>query len=70
MLRSKGITVTSVLNQYLECFEEVITIPTLSEYLDEIILDGRIEELIDELIIQCKVEYNIEDESDDESSEE
>ena len=47
-----------VLDHYLSCFEEIITIPTLVEYLKENIKNGYIEDMIDELIGQCKVEYN------------
>lgn len=48
-----------ILDHYLSCFEEIITIPTLEQYLDETIISGQLELLIDELILQCKVEYNI-----------
>ena len=50
----------SVLNQYLSCFEEIITIPTLKDMLASNISKGHLPSMIDELITQCKVEYNIE----------
>ena len=50
----------NVLNQYLSCFEEVITIPTLKAMLELNISKGYLPNMIDELITQCKVEYNIE----------
>lgn len=49
-----------VLNRYLSCFEEIITIPTLNEMLETNILKGHLPAMVDELINQCKVEYNIE----------
>lgn len=52
---------TAVLEHYLSCFEEIITLPVLTHYLEEAISAGQIEFLIDELILQCKVEYNISD---------
>lgn len=51
----------STLNHYLNCFEEIITIPVLEKYLDIVINNGNLGNLIDELIIQCKVEYNLTD---------
>ncbi len=50
----------NVLNQYISCFEEIITIPTLKEMLESNISKGYLPNMIDELITQCKVEYNIE----------
>ena len=49
----------SVLKHYLDCFEELITIPTLTEYLDLVVANDYISDLIDELILQSKVEYNL-----------
>lgn len=49
-----------ILNQYLSCFEEIITIPTLKEMLSINITNNHLPAMIDELITQCKVEYNIE----------
>ena len=49
------------LTHYLSCFEEIITIPTLIEMLNDDISRGCIKEMIDELIVQCQVEYNIKD---------
>lgn len=50
-----------VLGHYLDCFEEIITIPTLKNLLSGNIKNGFLSNMIDELITQCKVEYNIED---------
>jgi hypothetical protein len=49
----------TVLNQYLSCFEEIITIPTLKQMLSSNIENGYLTNMVDELITQCKVEYNI-----------
>lgn len=48
-----------VLEKYLSCFEEVITIPTLVGCLDNIIKNNNLAPILNELIIQYKVEYNI-----------
>ena len=49
------------LTHYLECFQEIITIPTLINMLNDDISKGFLKEMIDELILQCQVEYNIKD---------
>lgn len=43
---------------YLDCFEEIITIPVLLDMLKNNIKNGYLEDMVDELITQCKVEYN------------
>lgn len=50
-----------VLQRYLECFEEIITIPTLLNILGKIIDNEKLGDMLDELILQCKIEYNIND---------
>lgn len=52
----------SLLQKYLDCFEELITIPILKSYLRILIEKGDLGELLEELVVQCKVEYNIHDE--------
>ncbi len=50
----------SVLSQYVHCFEEIITIPSLKQMLTDNISKGHLPQMVEELITQCKVEYNIE----------
>lgn len=50
-----------VLKHYLECFEEIITIPVLLKMLENNIENGFLEQMVDELIEQCRVEYNFEE---------
>lgn len=47
-----------ILQHYLECFEEIITIPVLTTYLADNIQKNYLTAMVDELIEQCKVEYN------------
>lgn len=49
---------SEVLQHYLDCFEEIITIPVLINLLKANISNGYLEFMVDELIEQCKVEYN------------
>lgn len=48
-----------ILKSYINCFEEIITIPTLKKMLDGNIKNGFLNDMISELIVQTKVEYNI-----------
>lgn len=48
-----------ILDRYLGCFEEVITLPVLRKYLEEISKQDQIDDLMKEIVIQFKVEYNI-----------
>lgn len=49
----------NILNKYLDCFEEVITIPILEDYLNEVINSNNLGLIINELLVQYKIEYNI-----------
>ena len=49
---------SDVLTHYLDCFEEIITIPILVKLLKQNIANGHLSKMVDELITQCKVEYN------------
>lgn len=46
------------LDRYLNCFEEIITIPKLKGMLSSNIDHGHLSDMVDEFIDQCKVEYN------------
>lgn len=48
-----------ILKSYIDCFEEIITIPTLKKMLGGNIKNGFLNDMINELIVQTKVEYNI-----------
>jgi len=50
-----------IVKKYIDCFEEIITLPTLFEYLDEIIRKNKLAVMLEELIIQAKVEFFISD---------
>lgn len=52
-----------VLSHYLSCFEEIITIPVLKDYLNDNIKRNYLTNMVDELIEQCKVEYNFREET-------
>lgn len=50
-----------VLKKYLDCFEEIITLPVLRKYLSQISGQKEIRDLLNELILQYQIEYNIKD---------
>lgn len=50
-----------ILGIYLNCFEEIITLPLLRKYLEEIDKQDSIGVLMKEIVLQFKVEYNIKD---------
>lgn len=45
--------------KYLNCFEEIITLPVLRDYLREISSKKGVRELLNELALQYQIEYNI-----------
>lgn len=58
MHSAKSLYSGDILQHYLECFEEIITIPVLTTYLADNIQKNYLTAMVDELIEQCKVEYN------------
>ena len=55
----KQISDETVLKRYLRAVEEIITIPSLDNYMEAIVNADLINELVKEIIIQCKIEFNI-----------
>lgn len=51
----------AILEKYMACFEEIITLPTLRNYLKEANSKKSTRILLDDLILQYQVEYNIKD---------
>ena len=49
----------------MNCIEEVINIPTLSERFSQDVKQGYLKNILDEIIIQSKVEFNFEDDEDE-----
>ena len=67
----KTYPVRAIVDKYLNCIEDIINIPTIMEYFDEVEKNGLIMNVLDEIVIQSKVEFNYnDDESDDEDENE
>ncbi len=58
----KTYIVEDVVDAYLDCIEEVINIPLLKSYIEELSIKGLMEDVLDEIVRQSKVEFNYEDE--------
>jgi hypothetical protein len=50
--------VEKIVNDYLQCIEEIINIPILKDYLNQLNSQGLIKEILNEIILQSKVEFN------------
>ena len=48
-----------ILNKYMDAIEEIISIPTLLERLDEVIQNRMVTNLLEDLILYYKIEFNI-----------
>jgi len=51
-------TITTVVNKYMECIEEIINIPKLIHRFKKAIDNGYLKPILDEIIKQSKVEFN------------
>lgn len=58
----KTYIVQKVVEDYLDCIEEIINIPKLKDYLTELDERNMVPEVLKEVILQSKVEFNYEDE--------
>lgn len=62
--------VAAIVDQYMECIEEIIHIPILTARFEECVDRGMLSKIMDEIVAQSKVEYNYEDEEDDQDQDE
>ena len=57
----KTYIVQKIVDDYLRCIEEIINIPELKNYLEELDKRNMVGEVLKEIILQSKVEFNYED---------
>ena len=62
---NKTYSIQAIVNKYMDCIEEVINIPTLNERFHQAIKQGYLSNILDEIIIQSKVEFNFEEYEDE-----
>ena len=60
----KSYTIDAIVNNYMNCIEEIINIPILTERFNEATKQGYLNDIMDEIITQSKAEYNFEDENE------
>jgi hypothetical protein len=56
--------VKRVVESYMEAVEEIVTIPDLLRYLDEVMGAGQFADLLDEVVLQSRVEFNLDDDEE------
>lgn len=66
---SKSYSIKAIVDKYMECIEEVINIPTLSDRFKETTKQKYLNKILDEIVLQSKVEFNFEETNDDEIEE-
>ena len=54
----KTYVVESIVDKYMSCIEEIINIPRLIECFDEVEANGGLSDILNEIVLQSKVEFN------------
>jgi hypothetical protein len=62
----KTYSIQAIVDVYMNCIEEVINIPILTNRFNNVVTQGYLNNVLDEVLIQSKVEFNYEDTDDDE----
>jgi len=57
----KTYSIKAIVNKYMDCIEEIINIPILVSHFRECIKQNHLSQILDEIIIQSKVEFNYDD---------
>jgi hypothetical protein len=58
-------SIKTIVDNYMNCIEEVINIPMLTIRFQEAVKQGYLNEILDEIVLQSKVEFNYEEEEID-----
>lgn len=58
---SKAYSIRAIVKKYMNCIEEIINIPILTERFKEAVKQGYLKNILDEIVLQSKVEFNYED---------
>lgn len=64
----KAYSIKSVVENYMQCIEEIINIPILNERFDESVKLNYLNNILNEIAIQSKLEFNLNDEDDDDDT--
>lgn len=55
--------VKKIVDRYIECVEEIINVPILISYFDNIVSEEKLKPVVEEIILQSRVEFNVEEEN-------
>lgn len=58
---SKTYSIKAIVDKYMDCIEEVITIPILNDRFNDAVKQGYLNKILDEIVMQSKIEFNYED---------
>ena len=61
---SNTYVIENIVEKYMNCIEEIINIPILKEYYDQLEKKQRVQDILNEIILQSKIEFNY-DEDDE-----
>lgn len=65
----KTYLIEAIVENYLKCIEELINIPMLIQYFEEVIKQGNLQSILNEIVLQSKIEFNYAHENiDDENA--
>jgi hypothetical protein len=62
----KSYNIDAIVDTYMNCIEEIINIPTLINRFEQAVNQGYLSNLLDEIILQSRVEFNYTDDKTDE----
>ena len=54
-------SIERIVRRYMSCVEEVINVPMLTAYFNELVTQGKIKPVIEEIMLQSRVEFNVEE---------
>ena len=57
----RSYSITTIVERYMSCIEEIITIPVLISYFEQSLKQGYLKDILNEIILQSKVEFNFDD---------
>lgn len=50
--------ITAIVEKYMDCFEELVNIPTLNDRFNIAVKQGYLNQILDEIVTQSKIEFN------------
>ena len=56
--------IENIVEKYMNCIEEIINIPILKEYYDQLEKKQRVQDILNEIILQSKIEFNYDEDEE------